>query len=121
MESVSAEIGISVRALGSYERCEALPDIDFLARLADLADANINELIALRLQASGHDAAASQVGEIGARYVIDQSSVASHARQSIMQSDQLPQYWQLGIMELAAAGEITADGVERLITLITQP
>ena len=118
MRSASAELGVSVRALGSYERTEALPDIDFLAKFAEATGADISELIRLRLVAAGRDEAASQVGESAGNYDIHSGAVASHARQAIMQADGLPQYWQLGIMELAAAGEITSAGVDRLIEML---
>jgi len=118
LTAASARLGLSVRALGAYERDESLPDIDFLARLCELTGANISELITLRLQANGHDQMAQQVREPAGDYVIDKSTVASHARHAIMAAESLPQYWQLGIMELAAAGEITAAGVDRLIDMI---
>lgn len=56
------QLGVSHGSLGSYEREETLPDVDFLAKFADVTGADFNDLLRLRL-ASGKTAEARALAE----------------------------------------------------------
>lgn len=55
IEAFAGVLGVNKNTLGSYERGEALPDIDFLARFSAETGAELAELLRLRIEAAGMD------------------------------------------------------------------
>lgn len=118
IEEFASVLGVAPKTLSNYELGKRLPDIDFLAHFAQITGASLPELVNLRLQAEGFDPLPSAVSDTRADYkVSDPVDCARHAREALLEANLEPQ-WALAIMELAAKGDITPAGVDRLVFFI---
>ncbi len=112
-------LGIGLNTLWNYENENTLPDVDFLARFATITGADLQELINLRLEAGGFSPLATGISDMQAAYLVgNQVDCAAHARQALLNSPDMPRPWCLAVMEMAARGEISPAGVDRLIGFV---
>lgn len=123
IDEAATKLRVSRSSLGAYERGERLPDIDFLARLAELTNESLWELIRLRLLAADNEAGASLLENEQMMTMTGQSRAidsATYARRALLDTKDLDPAWSLAIMEMATRGEITADGVDRLLAFVRE-
>lgn len=116
----AGKLGVSRGSLGGYERGERLPDIDFLARLAALTGADLHELVRLRLAAAGHEVADGlPAAEQSGQYRPAGRNAGAVRDLLTAAGDRVPMRWSLLIMELAARGDLTADGAQAVIEFLS--
>lgn len=126
-QALAGVLEVAKNRVWSYEKGNTLPDIDFLARFARATGADLNELIRLRLQAAGFSDEATALEDARAEYMTmtgaggDQRvDVAAHARRALLAEKNLDPAWSLAIMELATRGEISPEGVDRLLDFVRE-
>ena len=123
MGEFADRLGVSERALSNYELGKRPPDIDFLARFAQTTGADLGELIRLRLEAAGFGDQAAMLQEPHGEYMLGGGQAvdsAAHARRALLSAKDLDPSWSLAIMEMATRGQITPEGVDRLVELLGQ-
>lgn len=134
-----AELGVGLNTLWGYENGKNLPDIDFLARFARATNSSLEELIRLRLEAAGEDPAILSVAEpapmyeasglheamredragaYGGRSRESLADVAATVRAQVQRAN-IPIAWSLLLVQLAAVGDLSANGAELIIKLLT--
>ena len=119
IDDFAKELGVAPKTLSNYELGKRLPDVDFLAEFSRITGADLHQLINLRLQAGGFEPLRPSVQDVRADYRVgDPVDCAAHARQALLSSPDFPRPWCLAVMELAARGEISPSGVDRLIAFI---
>jgi transcriptional regulator with XRE-family HTH domain len=80
----SPKLGVDKNTLGGYERGERLPDVDFLAEFASITGADFEELLRLRLEATGHgDALREHPGDYQAKRAVPPTKPPDSGRGSI--------------------------------------
>lgn len=135
------ELEVSLNTLWGYENDKNLPDIDFLARFARITGADLQELLALRLEASGEDPGILHLHDEPALYeptVLHQEMVADRAAafagrragepkpaeiaaavRREVERVEIPMRWGLLLVQLAAVGDLTVNGARIIIELLT--
>lgn len=120
IDDFAKELGVAPKTLSNYELGKRLPDVDFLAEFSRITGADLHQLINLRLEAGGFSPLQAGVRDSLGDYVVcDSVDCAAHARRALLEANQVSQSWALAIMEMAARGEISPAGVDRLIGFIS--
>ncbi len=117
------ELGTTVNTIWSYENEKTLPSLDFLANFAAKTGSNLYELVALRLKAGGHEIE-MELGRVmddtQDGYQVRLADCAAHARRALLEAKEIDSAWSLAIMEMAVRGEISPQGIDRLIQFIME-
>lgn len=134
-------LGMAKNTVWHYEAGRTLPDIDFLARFARATGADLQELVALRLQAAGEDPALLKLHEAPADYgpsLLHQQltedraeafagrrageprpgEIAAAVRREVERAG-VPIRWGLLLVQLAAVGDLTVNGARFIIDMLS--
>ena len=102
--AAAAVLETTANTVWNYEKGKTLPDIDYLANFARHTGADLDELLALRLVAGGHERPTLTVRESPLEYQVPPNLAALRSRLMI---SVMPQEWALYLTELVLRGKIS--------------
>ncbi len=120
-EALGRELGVTKNTIWHYESGRTLPDLDFLANFSKLTGADLNELIQLRLAASGHDDAARMMKSLQSqesRFEAERDQLQGLRIRLTVST--IPTEWALLITELVAGGKMRVEAGEAIADFFDQ-